>query len=73
MRAVWTRCSQRLDALHRCVLTSAAEDGEERHELLFGAKRLDAAGIETADFLEVGAGLLILIIIISIVDNSIVY
>ena len=72
MRAIWTRCGQRLDALHRCIFASTTEDGEERHELLFGAKRLDAAGIETADFLEVGASLLI-IILISIVDNSIVY
>ena len=73
MRAVWTRCGQRLDALHRCIFASTTEDSEECHELLLGAKRLDAAGIETADFLEVGAGLLLIIILISIVNNSIVY
>ena len=45
----------------------------ERHELLLRIEWLDTASIEMTDFLEVGAGLLLIIILISIVNNSIVY
>ena len=43
----------------------------ERHELLLRIEWLDTASIEMTDFLEVGACLL-LFILISIVNNSIV-